>query len=71
MLYFFKKIEIFQEIFEERDKCGSGHISHEQLEDIYRVYQAKNFMFEDFPYRLLMILDSVYLKFNCTYSRLI
>jgi len=29
-----------EEIFEERDKCGSGHISHEQLEDIYRVYQV-------------------------------
>jgi Ca2+-binding EF-hand superfamily protein len=29
------------EIFQERDKEGTGLISYEQLEDIYRIYQVR------------------------------
>ena len=29
-----------EEIFEDRDKSGSGHINYDQLEEIYRVYQV-------------------------------
>ena len=29
------------EIFQERDKGGTGLISYEQLEDIYRIYQVR------------------------------
>jgi len=30
-----------EEIFEDRDKSGSGHINYDQLEEIYRVYQVE------------------------------
>jgi len=36
-----RRLTKLEEIFEERDKTGSGAISAEQLEDIYRIYQAE------------------------------